>query len=188
MELEVHPLTPERWDDLEALFGSRGANSGCWCMWWRVTAAEFTRDAGETLRRGLQAIVDEGRVPGLLAYADGRPVGWCSVAPRDEYGRLQRSPKLGPVDTTPVWAIVCFFIHRTARGHGVASALLDAAVDFAFASGAVAVEGYPIDPATRAKVDNASAYTGVLGMFEDAGFVEVARRGGRPVVRRARPD
>src|SRR5688572_707389 len=91
---EARPLTADRWGDLVTLFGERGASSGCWCMWWRVTAQRFNRDAGDGLRRALHELVDEGRGPGLLGYADGRPVGWCSVAPREEFGRLQRSPKL----------------------------------------------------------------------------------------------
>ena len=28
--LEFYPLTPDRWPDLEALFGPRGAVGGCW--------------------------------------------------------------------------------------------------------------------------------------------------------------
>ena len=35
-DLEVYPLTPERWADLEELFGENGACGGCWCMWWRL--------------------------------------------------------------------------------------------------------------------------------------------------------
>ncbi|MEA3454319.1 MAG: hypothetical protein U9R12_05240, partial [Candidatus Caldatribacteriota bacterium] len=30
------PLTTERWKDLEALFGERGAYDGCLCMWCRL--------------------------------------------------------------------------------------------------------------------------------------------------------
>jgi hypothetical protein len=46
------------------------------------------------------------------------------------------------------------------------------------------VEAYPIDTA-GAKRSSAELYTGTLAMFERAGFEEVARRGGRPIVRRA---
>ncbi|MDQ3931962.1 MAG: GNAT family N-acetyltransferase, partial [Actinomycetota bacterium] len=110
--LQIRPLTPHRWGDLEALFGPRGAVAGCWCMWWRQTAREFEQYAGEANRQALRSIVEEGQVPGLLAYRDGRTVGWVSVAPRKEFGRLDRSPTLGRVDETPVWSVACFYVVR----------------------------------------------------------------------------
>ncbi|HLF41013.1 MAG TPA: GNAT family N-acetyltransferase, partial [Acidimicrobiia bacterium] len=175
--------------DLCDLFGPNGAYSGCWCMWWRTTASDFNERAGGGLRDDLEALVAGGRVPGLLAYDDGGapgagPVGWISVAPRPEFGRLQRSPKLKPVDGVPVWSIVCFYIQRGHRGTGVATALLDAAVAYAAQQGAEAVEAYPTDPGAG-RVPGASAFTGLLPMFERAGFSEIARRGGRPIVRRS---
>ena len=30
LDLTFHPVTPDRWPDLERLFGPRGAYSGCW--------------------------------------------------------------------------------------------------------------------------------------------------------------
>jgi GNAT superfamily N-acetyltransferase len=131
----------------------------------------------------MKRLVQDGRVPGLLAYREGRPVGWVSVAPREEFGRIQRSPTLKPVDDKPVWSIVCFFMHRGERGKGVGTALLAAAARQAVDQGARIAEGYPVDPALR-KFPNAEAYTGVISMFEGAGFREVARRGGRPIMRK----
>jgi GNAT superfamily N-acetyltransferase len=119
-----------------------------------------------------------------LAYVDGEPAGWVAVAPREEYPRLDRSPKLRRVDDQPVWSITCFTIGRRQRRQGVAAALLDAAVDFARQRGAEVVEAYPIDTAGE-KRSSADLYTGTLAMFERAGFEEVARRSGRPIVRRA---
>jgi ribosomal protein S18 acetylase RimI-like enzyme len=181
--LEIHPVTPERWGDLAGLAGERGFTSGCWCMWWRVTSKEFDERHGDGLRRDLHRLVEAGPEPGLLAYVDGVPAGWVAVAPRDEYPRLDRSPKLRRVDDRPVWSITCFTIDRRHRRRGVAGALLDAAVDFARERGAELVEAYPIDTAGRRR-SSADLYTGTLAMFERAGFEEVARRGGRPIVRR----
>jgi GNAT superfamily N-acetyltransferase len=130
-------------------------------------------------------LVASGSEPGLLAYLDGRPVGWVAVAPRDDYVRMTRSPKLKPVDDVPVWIVSCFFIDRRHRGVGVARALLDAAVAFARDRGARAIEGVPIDTRTASgRPTSASLYTGTLAMFESAGFREIERRGGRPIVRR----
>jgi GNAT superfamily N-acetyltransferase len=152
-------------------------------MWWRVSAAEFSDEAGAGLRRRFEALVAEGREPGLLAYRQGQPVGWVAVAPRDEFGRMQRSPTAKPVDDTPVWAINCFYIDRDHRRTGVARTLLDSAVAFARQRGAVAVEGIPIDT-EGGRRQSADVFTGTLAMFHQAGFVEIARRGARPVVRR----
>lgn len=181
--LTIRPVTPDRWDDLVALFGPRGVY-GCWCMWWRQSAEEFKRKAYEPNRRAMRKIVAAGERPGLLAYRDGVPVGWASVAPHEQFGRNERSRVLGPVDDEKVWSIVCFYIHRKERAAGVGSALLAAAVDEAAKRGAKIVEGYPVDP-RGGKISNASAYTGVEKMFREAGFEEVERRSaGRPIMRK----
>lgn len=179
---DVHPLTPERWDDLVELFGENGAVEGCWCMFWRQSGREQQQNAGKKNRRRMRGIVDE-REPGVLAYDGDRPVGWCAVAPREEFGRLGRSPALKPVDDEPVWSVVCFYIPADRRGAGVGHRLLEGAVAFAVERGAKIVEGYPTDP-EAGPVGNSDAYTGVVDMFERAGFREVARRRPkRPVMR-----
>jgi GNAT superfamily N-acetyltransferase len=155
-------------------------------MWWRVSSREFDEQHGEGLRAGLEDLVRRGDSPGLVAYVDDEPVGWVALAPRVEYPRLNRSPKLRPVDDTPVWSITCFYIDRHHRRQGVAGALLEAAVSYARAHGAETVEAYPIDTSASSSGSSrtsADLYAGTLPMFERAGFTEVARRAGRPIVR-----
>jgi GNAT superfamily N-acetyltransferase len=182
-KIECHPATADRWDDVVELFGKRGAQSGCWCMWWRVTSSVFDAEHGAGLRSRFKDLIAEDEAPGVLAYVDGRPVGWVAIAPRSDYGRMDRSPKLKPVDDVPVWMVSCFYIDRDHRGAGVASALLEAAADHARRNGAAAVEGVPIDTRSPASA-TVDIFTGTLAMFETAGFEEIARRGGRPIVRR----
>lgn len=183
LAVEIHPVGPDRWDDLAALAGERGFTGGCWCMWWRVSSREFEERHGAGLRRELDDLVAAGPEPGLLAYVDGEPAGWVALAPREEYARLERSPKLRRVDDRPVWSITCFTVDRRHRRRGLAASLLEAAVEFARQRGAEIVEAYPIDTG-GGKRSSADLYTGTLAMFERAGFTEVARRGGRPIVRR----
>ena len=180
--IDIRPATPDRWGDLEQLFGPSGAYSGCWCMWWRVSNKEFEAQAGSGLKSHLDEIVRSGSVPGLLAYRQGEPVGWVSLGDRGEFGRLNRSPKLKPIDDRPVCSVVCFFIDRAQRRSGLASTLLDAAVERARADGYGLIEGYPIDTSTRRRAD-ADLFTGTLELFEKAGFREAMRRAGRPIVR-----
>lgn len=179
--LEFHPVTPERWPDLEQLFGPRGAYSGCWCTWWRLSRAEFKRHEPEGRRQCLHDLVGSGEVPGILAYVDGNPVAWCSIAPRQQYAALERSRVLKRVDDAPVWSIVCTFVAKPHRRTGMSAHLIHAAVDYAAERGARIVEAYPLDPAVR-KVDTASAYRGLLPVFLRAGFVEVARPSERQAI------
>ena len=179
--LEFHPVTPERWGDLEKLFGERGASSGCWCMWWRLPRAQFQRQAGQKNKEALKGIVDSGQPPGLLAYAEGEAIAWCSVGPRPAFPALERSRTLKRVDDEPVWSVVCFFVAKPYRGRGVMMPLLTAAVEYARAHGARIVEGYPVEPTQSLTGDR--GYTGVVSAFRRAGFVEVLRRGTRPIMR-----
>jgi GNAT superfamily N-acetyltransferase len=180
--LEFHPVTPERWGDLETLFGERGAYSGCWCMWWRLPRAQFEQQIGQKNKEALKAIVDSGEPPGLLAYAEGEPIAWCSVGPRPVFTALERSRTLKRVDDAPVWSVVCFFVAKPFRRRGVMVPLLTAAVEYARAHGAKIVEGYPVEP--EKALSGCSGYTGVVSAFRRAGFVEVLRRGTRPIMRR----
>jgi GNAT superfamily N-acetyltransferase len=184
-DVTVRAVTPSRWKDLAGLFGPRGAYAGCWCMWFRETNADFERNGNEGNRRAMEALVRGNRQPGLVAYVGGEPAGWVSVAPREEFGRVERSPVLKRVDDEPVWSVVCFYVAKGFRGTGLARRLLDAAVDHAARKGTRVVEGYPWDTRTGRKLTNAEAFIGSLSMFQEAGFREVARRSpSRPIVRK----
>jgi GNAT superfamily N-acetyltransferase len=183
-ELVFCPLTPDRWAALEALFGPHGAYAGCWCMWWRLSRAEFGRQSGEQRKAGLKELVDSGHVPGILAYLDEKPVAWVSVAPRETYPPLERSRALKRVDEQPVWSIVCFFVAKPCRGQGLMVDLLRGAVAYAAQNGARIVEAYPVDPGERTVRGSSEGYMGLASAFQRAGFVEVARRTPRQLVMR----
>jgi GNAT superfamily N-acetyltransferase len=183
LEVECHPLSPDRWRDLETLFGPRGATGGCWCMYWRLPRAQFTSQKGAGTKSALQHLVESGAIVGLLAYIHGQPVGWCAVAPRESYPVLERSRILKRVDEAPVWSVVCFFVSRAFRGRGLTTALLRAAVAYAGQQGARIIEGYPVEP-KQPRMPAVFAWTGLASAFRQAGFVEVQRRSDtRPIMR-----
>lgn len=188
MKLDIHPLTPERWPDLEAIFAAKGCSvaRGCWCMYYRRSGEPAPLPAGisraEANKAEFKALVDAGRPVGLIGYRGGVPVGWVSLGPREDFAKLLRSPVMKPVDEQPVWSIICFVIPAEHRGRGVASALLRGAVAWAKTQGVTLLEAYPMDKPGRAADD--SMWFGAKSMYDRAGFEEVARRKPqRPVVR-----
>lgn len=184
--LEIVPATADRWDDLLHLFGPSGAYSNCWCTWWILTGKEFGSAKPDERRAVLESLVQDGEEPGLIAYRDGRPIGWCAVGPRQRYTRMMSNRSLvyrPPDDLEAGWVINCFYIDRSARGQGVATALLHAAVQYAFENGAEAVDAYPLADTSHGA---ASLYVGTLAMFKAAGFQELMRLRERPVMRRWR--
>lgn len=177
------PLTPARWVDLEALFGKRGACGGCWCMTWRLTRSRFEKNKGGGNRRAFRRIVQGGAEPGVLAYADGQPVGWCAVAPRKHFSFLERSRILAPLDDQPVWSITCLFVAKEWRRRGLSTKLIEAAVKLARKHGARIVEAYPQD--VTSTLPAPFIWTGVTPAFKKAGFKVAARRSPkRPIMRR----
>ena len=181
-DLTYHPLTPERWKDFEKLFGQRGACGGCWCMSWRLQRSAFEEQKGAGNKRAMKKIVSSGEIPGIIAYDGPDPIGWCSVAPREAFPRLEKARTLKRIDDNPVWSVVCLFIAKPYRRRGVSSLLLKAAVEFAGRSGASIVEGYPFEP--KQKLPDPFVWTGLTSSFKAAGFKEAARHSpSRPIMR-----
>lgn len=181
-DLRIDPVTPERWADLVALFGARGACGGCWCMYWRRSSVEYQRGKGRGNRDALRRLVAGSKPPGLLAYSGAAPIGWCALAPREAYPRLERARVLKRIDDKPVWSVVCLFVAKPHRRSGVSVALLEAAAGFASSRGARILEGYPIEP--RGPLPDPFAWTGTASAFRAAGFREAARGSPtRPIMR-----
>jgi GNAT superfamily N-acetyltransferase len=182
--VKVVPLTADRWDDFVALFEQRGQRGGmrnvpaygCWCMYWRDRSLEH----GEPKKQAMERLVRAGREPGLLAYGDaGEPAGWVSVGPREDFPVLLRSPQYRPRETgggDAVWALVCYVVDKPLRRTGLAAALLDAAIDYAFGHGASSLEAYPH------KSERVN-YMGHVELFERAGFAPVRETSKRVVMR-----
>jgi len=178
LDLTFRDVTEATWPDFERLFNERGGPSHCWCCAWRDVRGTEGRSDKEARHDEMEQRVREGEPVGILAYLDGEPVAWCSVAPRDTY-----RPLGGPEDepATSVWSVVCFFTKRNVRKQGVGRQLLGAAIERASEAGAEVVEAYPVDP------DSPSyRFMGFRSMYLARGFEEVGRAGSRRHVVRLR--
>ena len=154
-------------------------------MHWRLPRPEFERGKGAGNKAAMRTLATKSRTPpGVLAYLAGDPIGWCAVAPREEYPRLERARVLRRIDAEGVWSIVCLFVAAGQRRRGVSVALIDGAARFAASNGASLIEGYPVEPKGR-DMPPVFAWTGTAAAFLAAGFCEAARGSpGRPIMRR----
>ncbi len=152
-------------------------------MYWRRLRVDYEAGMGDDNRRAFRLLVEQTPPRGVVAYADGEPIGWCAVSPREELARLTQSFILKPVDAEPVWSVTCFFVRDERRKAGVSLALLRGAVALAREQGARIVEGYPVEP-RHSRMPPTFAWTGFVSTFERAGFTECARRSeSRPMMR-----
>ena len=142
--VRIEPLTTSTWEALAELFREGGDPRWCWCQHWRLRSKDMAAAKVAELRARLQAQATSAEPPGLVAFDGDRAVGWVSLGPRTGFERIVRSRVIPKVDELPVWSVVCFAVSASARGRGVARALLDAAVAFAAERGAAALEAYPV--------------------------------------------
>jgi GNAT superfamily N-acetyltransferase len=164
MGIEVHSAVG-RFADFALVVGTKRPDvGGCWCMSYRDSRVP-------TLERpaymSTECSTDPG--PGVLAYVDDEPAGWCSVAPRSSYRRLMHSRTIPFLDERDAWSAVCFVVRPGFRGRGLMHHLLTGAVAHAAAHGAEVVEGYPVETGGT-RVDVISGYVGTVELFEAAGF------------------
>lgn len=172
--IRITEVTGATRGSFETLFEQPGAPKYCWCMAWRNSGREHIQS--DEKKRQMMALIDAGTPVGILAHIDGKTIGWCSVAPRETYRKLSNQQD---DSETGVWSIVCFYVPRPLRGGGLASALLNAAIDHAFANGARLIEAYPVDEASPSY-----RFMGFRDMFATRGFQETGKAGSRRYVMR----
>ena len=164
------PLDKETWSDLQNLFGEKGACGGCWCMYWRLPHKVYENSKGKSNQLKLIDLVNKKQPLGVLAYQDEVPVGWCSISPKKDLIRFEKSRLFKTIDSQPLWSITCLFINKDHRNNGLSTRLIKAASEYAFEKGATIIEAYPIIPKTVTHVPPAFAWVGFASSFFKAGF------------------
>ncbi|MDD4967854.1 MAG: GNAT family N-acetyltransferase [Paludibacter sp.] len=183
-QLTFEPLTRQNWGQFEALFGSKGACGNCWCMYYRLSKADFKEGKSEEgNKNAMKELVWENKPAGILGFYDGQAIAWCAFAPREDFTKLEKSRVHKRIDDLKVWSIPCFFIDKHFRRNGVSVALLKGVIDYARKEGIKIIEAYPTIP-TQEKLPDSFAWIGLYKSFERAGF-EIADRTSRnrPMVR-----
>jgi len=175
-KLAFKPVTRSTAGDFEALFSGSGGPRPCWCMTWRATPDELKDNKGPARRKQMLGRIEAGVPVGLIGYAEGEPVAWVSVAPRDTFRNLG-GPDAEPGDK--VWSLTCMYVRRQLRGAGVGRQLIGAAIAHAREQQAGILEAYPVDPSSPSY-----RFMGFVSAFEGVGFIEVGKAGRRRHVMR----
>jgi GNAT superfamily N-acetyltransferase len=184
LKLKFYPVTPSRWKDFEKLFGKNGACAGCWCMYWRwIKTTDAHRYKGAGNKKAIKKIITSGEVPGILAYENDNPIGWCSVAPKATFPYFNNSRLFKNLEKDGIWSVTCFFIAKEYQQKGISVELLKEAVKYVRKKKGKIVEGYPVEP-KKDNIPPAFAWNGLSSAFIKAGFKEFARPSEtRPVMR-----
>jgi GNAT superfamily N-acetyltransferase len=174
IDLRFEPVTAERWEDFEMLFGPQGAFYHCWCVALRLPHAVRTKMQPQERKDHIHRRITAGPPPGILAYSDDEPVAWVQTVSRP----LEEADASDP----SVWAVSCFFLKPKLRGRGLSHRLLSGAVDYARRMGARFLDACPIDHVKQSK--SVTLCIGSTAIFDAAGFDVVERRkDGRPLMR-----
>jgi GNAT superfamily N-acetyltransferase len=193
--VRVIPANEAPWEDIAAVFGTRGSSSACFCQRYKLHPGEaFSKFPAEERALRLREQTNAGEpgaesTSGLVAYIGDEPVGWCAVEPRPAYFgllRVYRTPWEGRAEDkgdASVWSVTCVLVRAGYRNRGVAYALAVAAVDHARSRGARALEAYPMRT-EAGEITWDEIHVGAQSIFSAAGMAEVNRPGKRRVVMR----
>lgn len=189
------PANEAPWEDLQAVFGTRGQAARCQCQRYKLRPREsfgsFTVEERAGRLREQSACGRPGEpTTGLLGYLDGEPVGWCAMEPRTAYPgliRVYQVPWAGRAEDrsdTSIWAVTCLLVRTGFRRRGISRALARATVDFARERGARALEAYPMITVPGQEITWDEMHVGSRSVFADAGFTQVSHPTKRRVVMR----
>jgi GNAT superfamily N-acetyltransferase len=194
-EVRVVPANEADWDEIELILGKASCHGcACYCQRFKSPPADWSATPDDVRAHRLREQTRAGAraapsTTGLVAYVADEPAGWCNVEPRTAFTHLPparaawKERAEDPADPD-VWSITCFFTRAGFRRAGLTAVLTRAAVGFAQARGARALEAYPMVAEPGKDITWGELHVGARSVFAAAGFREVAHPTKRRVVMR----
>lgn len=168
--VEIRRLSPDELDNFLKFmegpaFETNPQWSGCYCQFY-LDSAQDIEGIDITAQRNRKVACDRinaGTMNGYLAFEGDEVVGWVAANKASNFVALPPAAE----DTARV---LCFIVSAEHQGRGVATQLLNFAIDD------LAQQGFKILEAAPLASDKFESwgYRGKLGTFLKAGFVEVA--------------
>jgi GNAT superfamily N-acetyltransferase len=143
-------------------FKSQPQWQGCYCQFYLNTQKENTEAEQDKSLNRIRACdrISDGTMQGYVALIEGKVVGWMAANSFRNFVALPPAPD----DQA---AIICFVIDEEHQGRGVATKLLNFALEDLPSHGYRVVNSAPLASGEFVSY----GYRGPRGMFEKAGFV-----------------
>lgn len=154
----------------------------CFCRFYHINCSdnEWMERTGEQNRAESKAAIKDGSMKGYLAFDDDKCIGWMNANAVDSYLRL-RDSLLPYAEGKKAGLAICFVIHPEYRNKGLATTLLETAIQ------GFKEEGYEVIfglSTKNADIPLVNQYSGTYSMFLKFGFEEVGVLGHRVILKK----
>ncbi|OXM59834.1 GNAT family N-acetyltransferase [Amycolatopsis vastitatis] len=172
----VRPLDASTWDAFaELVERNNGIFGGCWCL-------GFHPERGQRgpVRRAIkeERVRTGGAHAALVLDEHGAAQGWCQYGdPGELPGIKHRREYDKDPPPRPDWRITCVFVDKKHRGHGIARAALEGALDQIAGAGGGLVEAVSEVTAGR-DAPARFLFSATVELFEELGFARGRQVGG----------
>ena len=191
MSIEIHRLSPELADDYVHFFDITPHDEyvdahKCYCVCWCADDYEGKDfSTAQKRRAAAHTYVQQGILQGYLAYHEGKPIGWCNANTKADclkccsWRMFMKDVPVNPSEKAK--SVFCFVIAPGMQRKGIASQLLERAVQDAAKEGFYCIEAYP----NKRFVSVASDFMGPVEMYKRHGFEIIGETSGKYIMRKA---
>ncbi|MFX0136321.1 MAG: GNAT family N-acetyltransferase [Candidatus Hodarchaeota archaeon] len=173
MDIVIKSLSPDLIDDFLYYFDNIAFSdnpdwSVCYCHFYNFagTNKQFSKRKKEENRNASKNLILAGKMNGLIAYLDNKPVGWCNVNSKENFARIPYKEENSDSDQK-IASIICFIISPAHRKQGIARQLLRYACSSSKDKGYDLIEVYP----RKGEVlSDAHSYRGPFLLYKSEGF------------------
>lgn len=165
MDIKIKSLTPDILEDFLYFFENVGFSDNpdwatCYCHFYHFAGKnkKFFKRTAEENRNTSKELILTGKMNGLIAYLDEKPVGWCNVNSKDNYAKIPYEEK----SKAKIASLICFVVAPSHRKQGIARKLLRFACSSSQNNGYDLIEVYP---QKGEELSDAHSYRGPISLY-----------------------
>lgn len=187
MSFRIVPLKPDMADIFTDYLSSLDFTHApyfatCYCRYYHINCSdnEWMERTGVQNREESVAAIKDGSMKGYLAFDEDKCIGWMNANAVDSYLRVKDS-LLPYAEGKKSGLAICFVIHPEYRNKGLATTLLETAIQGFKEEGYEVVFGLSTK---NADIPLVNQYSGTYSMFSKLDFEEVGVLGHRVILKK----